>query len=126
MNKVKELAMKLKEAIDNYCTEKKCDSFNGCEGCPANELYNKLEKEISVKYAIKNIEWDTEEDEDPDQELPDEVVITTAELVEAGYLEEDDMNDEDILELIADDIIGYLSDKYEYFIKECKIEKIAE
>lgn len=109
-----------KEMFGKYCRDQinkgNCTG-DTCEWCPIQAAYDEVERfekvNSTITVRIYNIKWDIDED-DEKLNLPDEVIHT--------FYEYNDINDEDLLDEIAD----WLSDEYGFCHKGFEAEEVEE
>ena len=115
-----------KKMFSKYCQDQinkgNCTE-DTCEWCPIQAAYNEVKNFEKVNSAITvriyNIKWDIDEEDYSNEEneklnLPNEVIHTFY-----GY---NDINDEDLLDEIAD----WLSDEYDFCVSELEVEEVEE
>ena len=113
-----------KKMFSKYCQDQinkgNCTE-DTCEWCPIQAAYNEVKNFEKVNSAITvriyNIKWDIDEEDYSNEEneklnLPNEVTHT--------FYEHNDINDEDLLDEIAD----WLSDEYGFCVNELEVEEV--
>ena len=113
-----------KKMFSKYCRDQinkgNCTE-DTCEWCPIQAAYNEVKNFEKVNSAITvriyNIKWDIDEEDYSNEEneklnLPNEVIHT--------FYKYNDINDEDLLDEIAD----WLSDEYDFCVNELEVEEV--
>ena len=113
-----------KKMFGRYCQDQinkgNCTE-DTCEWCPIQAAYNEVRNfgkvNSTITVRIYNIKWDIDEEDYSNEEneklnLPNEVIHT--------FYEYNDINDEDLLDEIAD----WLSDEYGFCVNELEVEEV--
>lgn len=113
-----------KKMFGKYCRDQinkgNCTE-DTCEWCSIQAAYNEVKRfekiNSTITVRIYNIKWDIDEEDYSNEEneklnLPNEVTHT--------FYEYNDINDEDLLDEIAD----WLSDEYGFCVSELEVEEV--